>query len=257
MDDELAKESASEADEYEQEQCDVNNENEHAPRRAATPSSDRSSRHSLESALESEEEFGDRQERMPSVDAHLIPSVLSFSKKRTVEQPEEAPFAETEHQKHQQRPKGAEGEGPPPSAGSDGYAAAASRGTRGARKKGADTASHGGAREQRHQRDELLAASEHGVTEPEVAGAVVADEMREKHNVSNGQIPEDERRRSRHASSASSHRRREHRHHHHHHHKDHKVRSYVCVAMAIHAQRALLKRNYAEDQVYFSMSTLR
>lgn len=265
------QENWSEAKEEEQvapprtwEQCEMNDENEYAASttegaikrptrpRAATPSSDGSSRRSLESILESEKDFGNREDRESFVDAHLVPSVLSFSKSGAPKQPEEAPFAETEHPKHPQHPQESEGDGPIPSAVTGKHAARAAQGTRGTRKSAVDATSHGEASEQEHQQDKKLVASKHGVSITETACAAVNKETAPKHKTGIGEIPAEGERRDRHASSASSHHHREHRHHHHHHHKDHKVRSTMCGSDH-YAQACCGFVNFANDRTCSSV----
>lgn len=206
--------------------------------RAATPSSDRPSRKSLGCVLEMEKDIGNRDDRVSSAEDHLVPSVLSFGKERTFEQSQEAPFAETEHQTHQQHPRESGRDEPIPSAVRARHTADAprrKRPKRRRRKSAVDATSDGeiheqqhqqdnapaGSREQQHQQEETSVASRHGVDKP----GRVASKTAAKHKLSIGEVPPEEDRWDRHASSASSHNPREHRHHHHHkdHHKDHKV----------------------------------
>lgn len=240
--DEISREeSGSEAPPRAWEQCEANDEAEYAASSSAenataedeikrptqtaavTPSSDRPSRLSLASILEAESVLGNREDRNSSSEAHLVPSVLSVSKEGTPKQPEEAPFAETEHQQLQHHQQEFEGDEPAPPAVSSRHAA---RGSRRARKSAMDATSEE-ASEQNNRLDEMSVKSEHSGNEAEA----VAKEATGKHNASEAEIRPEEGRRDRHASSASSRHQREHRPHHHHkdRHKDHKVSPYVIA----------------------------
>lgn len=285
------EESESESSPRTWEQREVNDENDYAPSssgenattedaiaqptraRAATPSSDRESRPSLESVLEAERDFVNREDRISSTEDHLPPPVPSFNKEGTLTQSQEAPFAETEHQqhqKHQQHPQLHPQESyrfePLPSAVRVGHAGAA-RGKRPKRRRYKSTVgvtSDGEAREQhqpdmsiearkQHQPNGVSVASEHSMGDNETELRV--NETAAKHKGSIGKFPpEGERwhrhassasvrahREHRHASSASLHHHREHRHHHHHkdhhkdhhHHNDHKVQCVAAINMPV------------------------
>lgn len=204
-----------------------------AQARKAIPPSDQSGQRSVEpsdrSSQSSEEDFGNREDQVLSVDAPLVPSTLSFSTEKTLKDLGEADFSDAEHQERQQHPQESEKAEPVPSPASGRHAAGAVRRTPHTRKSAVEATSYGGASQQEHHQDEIPAASERGVKKREAARAPAAKETTAKHKTSTGESRPEERR-SKHASSASTRHQREHRHHHRHKdrqdHKDHKDKNH-------------------------------